>query len=131
MNFARSLIAGALAPASVLAMAAPATAQADPSGGADGILVEAPRTVVLPLERSPYSGAPLVVVTLKISVLYGDLDLTNPAQASRLMTRIDRVARDACADLDRLYPLSPDAMCVDHAKSGAMSAANAAIAAAR
>jgi UrcA family protein len=44
-------------------------------------------------------------------VLYSDLNLKNPADAERLMTRIDHIAQDACKYLDRLYPLSADPEC--------------------
>jgi UrcA family protein len=132
MKISRILIAGTLSAMATLTVGCgAAAAQSQDQGGADGILVEAPRKLALPVERNEYSGAPEVVVTLKISVLYGDLDLANPANAARLMTRVDRVAHDACRSLDRLYPLSPDASCVDHARARAMPAANAAILAAR
>jgi UrcA family protein len=95
------------------------------------IVVEAPRSLPPPPSRSSYSGAPIVTTTVKIQALYGDLDLTQPVGAARLMTRIERVAHDACQYLDRLFPLSPDADCIDRAIANARPSANAAIAAAR
>jgi UrcA family protein len=103
----------------------------EPVGNEDkGIIVEAPRNLPPPPERSPYSGAPVVTFTVRISALYGDLDLARSADAARLMTRIANVAHDACRYLDRLYPLSPDSDCVERAIDRATPAAQALIAAA-
>ncbi|MDR2856769.1 MAG: UrcA family protein [Novosphingobium sp.] len=114
----------------------PAAAQTADQAGEQEIVVEAPRTVpspppATPAERSAYTGAPVVTTTVRITALYGDLDLSQPAQADRLMTRIERVARDACATLDRLFPLNPDPDCVDRAVAGATPATKAIIAAAQ
>lgn len=101
------------------------------------IVVEAPRTVAPPPspqspdQRSAFTGAPVVTTTVKISALYGDLDLAQPDHAARLMTRIDRVAHAACGYLDRLLPLSSDPGCVGRAVAQATPAAKAAIAAAQ
>ncbi len=58
------------------------------------IIVEAPRSLPGPeiVGRSPHTGAPVVVTTLRIPVLYDDLDLADPVDAERLMTRVDRVS---------------------------------------
>ena len=103
-------------------------ALAEPSG--DAIVVEAPRNVPVSEGTSPYSGAPIAVTTVKISVLFGDLDLSNQTDGERLMTRINRVAQDACGYLDRLYPLNPDPDCVNVAVAKARTMAKAEIAAA-
>jgi UrcA family protein len=95
------------------------------------IVVEAPRTVPLEGGRSPYTGASTIVTTVRISALYGDLDLAKPADAARLMVRLDRVAHDACAQLDRLYPLVSDPDCASRATAGATATAKTLIAAAR
>jgi UrcA family protein len=95
------------------------------------ITVEAPRSVPVPVERSPYTGAAISTTTVRMPVLYGDLDLTTLRDADRLMLRIHNGARDACIQLDRLYPLNPDDSCVDKAVENARPAAAAAIAAAR
>jgi UrcA family protein len=107
----------------------------DPGSGAE-IVVEAPRTVTLPPPQSPpqrsaFTGAPVVTTKVKISALYGDLDLARPEHAARLMMRLDRVAHDACGYLDRLLPISSDATCVRKAIAQATPAAEAAIAAAQ
>lgn len=110
---------------------APASAQTPSAAEDQSIVVEAPRTLPPPADRSSFTSAPIVTTTVKISALYGDLDLTQPAAAARLMMRIQRVAHDACLYLDRLYPLNPDPGCVDRAVSGATPAAKAIIDAAQ
>lgn len=95
------------------------------------ITVEAPRSVPVPVERSPYTGAAVAVTTVRMSVLYGDLDLSSDRDAERLMTRVRNVARDACKQLDRLLPFAPDERCIDKAAANAQPVAQAAIAAAR
>jgi UrcA family protein len=123
------LAARALLAAAVLA-SAPGAAIAQTVDAAKGgeIVVEAPRSLPIVVGRSPYSGAPIVVVTVKIPVHYYDLDLKDPASAPRLMKRVERVAHDACAELDRLYPHISDASCVDKAIANGRVAARAAIA---
>ena len=122
---------GALFCAAVLASASSATAQAREEVDGPVIIVEAPRSVPMRSERSPYTGAPIVVTIVKIPARYGDLNLTNPADAARLMTRLDRVARDACGQLDQLFPLDPDPDCVGGALAKAKVAAKFVIAAAQ
>jgi UrcA family protein len=106
---------------------------AQASGALEGpeIVVEAPRAVPLEGRRSPYTGASTIVTTVKISALYGDLDLTDPQDAARLMVRLDRVAHDACEQLDRLYPLILDPDCASRAVASATVTAKSVIAAAR
>ncbi|PEQ12842.1 hypothetical protein B2G71_10670 [Novosphingobium sp. PC22D] len=128
---ARSILAAAVAVSGLLA--APVLAQEAENPPSDGpaITVEAPRQVAVPIERSPYTGAPIAVSTVRIPVLYGDLDLTRDEDAERLMTRVGRVAQDACGELDRLLPFSEDSDCVRRAKANGEAAASEAIAAAR
>lgn len=95
------------------------------------IVVEAPRAVPLENERSPYTGASTLVVTLRISALYGDLDLAAPTDVARLMKRLENVSHDACAQLDRLYPLVPDPDCVARAMTGATVSARSLVASAK
>lgn len=132
----RSFAAKAIVVVAALSSAhGPAVAQETGDPQDSDIVVEAPRPIPVPTppvpegeERNPYSGAPLVVTTVRLPVLYGDLDLKNPADAERLMTRIDRIAQDACTYLDRLYPLSSDPECVGKSVTKAKAAAKAAIA---
>jgi UrcA family protein len=95
-----------------LALAAAPAVAADRQANDQEIVVEAPRSLPTPPERSPYSGAPVVVTTVRISALYGDLDLSTARGVSRLRTRIGRVAQDACRQLDRIHPFAPDPDCV-------------------
>lgn len=95
------------------------------------IVVEAPRAVPLENERSPYTGASTLVVTLRISALYGDLDLAAPTDVARLMKRLENVSHDACDQLDRLYPLVPDPDCVNRAMAAATVSARSLVASAR
>ncbi len=41
-----------------------------------------------------------------------EIDLATEQGAASMMTRVERVAHDACKALDRLYPLNPDPDCV-------------------
>ncbi len=138
----RRLLIGAVlsALASTASAQAPApTTPAAPSPAATGaassreIIVEAPRSLPAPKEvgRSPFTGAPIMVFSLRIPVQYGDLDLADPKDAARLMTRVERVAHDACAQLDRLYPLVSDPGCQLRTMTGARSGAQALIDAAK
>ncbi len=128
-----------LAAAAMPAVAAPGPETSAPVREAlavppvEEIIVEAPRSLPGPeiVGRSPHTGAAIVVMTLRIPVLYDDLDLTDPADADRLMTRVERVAQDACGELDRLYPLTSDPDCVLRTVKGARPVAEARIAAAR
>ena len=105
---------------------APAVAQSsDQRSAPPDIVIEAPRSVPVPTERSAYTGAPIVVTTVRIPVWFWDLDLRDPASEPNLMFRIRRVAQDACAALDRLYPLNPDPDCVDKTVAKATPGAKA------
>lgn len=106
-----------------------AAAQPAAEDATNTITVIAPRAVTPQVRRSvPDRGT--VTVTIKISVLYGDLDFTRPADGARLMARIRNAARDACRHLDRLYPLVTDKNCVANAVADATPRANELIAAA-
>ncbi|MET1754028.1 UrcA family protein [Novosphingobium sp. RD2P27] len=96
-----------------------------------GIVVMAPRAIPVPAERSPYTGAPIATASVKIPVLYQDLDLAEARDGERLVTRIERVAYDACKQLDSLFPFNPDPECPRKAAASAKDAAKAMIASAR
>lgn len=121
----------ALTIAALLASSGSAIAQPGDTTKELEIVVEAPRSMPIVGERSPYTGASIVVTTVRIPALYGDLNLAKPEDAARLMTRLDRVANDACRQLDRLFPLSPDPDCVDRAVAGATVTAKSLIGAAQ
>lgn len=118
-------------------LAATAVHAAQESSSSAEIVVEAPRTVAppqppqSPAQRSAFTGAPVVTTTVKMSALYGDLDLARPEHAVRLITRIERTAQDACQYLDHLIPLSSDQDCVRRAVATATPAVKTAIAAAQ
>jgi len=124
--------------AAFAATCGPAMAQTPPAQPAETvevaeestIVVEAPRSLPDPIERGQYSGAPIAVTTIRMPVLYSDLDLSNPADAERLITRIDRIGEDACKYLDKLYPLTPDTDCAKKSVTKARAAAKELIAAA-
>jgi UrcA family protein len=122
-------------PATAQALAAdPAQAnehpQAEATGPESDIVVEAPRLLPVPQENLPTEPATKALATVKIFVLYRDLDLSRPADAGRLMERIARTAQQACNYLDGLYPLVNDPDCAKRAAATATPAARAAIAAA-
>jgi UrcA family protein len=50
------------------------------------------------------SGEPVEIVTLVRHVGYGDLDLTKSADLETFKTRIKETAKQACAQLDTLFP---------------------------
>lgn len=107
-----------------------AHAQEPDPNAANEIIVEAPRSVPLPRQRSSFTGAPIVTTTVKIPVRYDDLDLTSADDRARLMARVERVAEDACKELDWLYPLNTDPECVRNTLAKSTAAARATIAAA-
>lgn len=124
--------ARALATSALLVLSAPALAQnTTPTSGGE-IVVEAPRSApIQPTgERDPYTGAQVITTTVRITARYGDLDLTKPADAERLRSRVEHVAQAACRQLDKLQPFSPDPACVGMAVAKARPAVDAAIAAA-
>jgi len=128
-------VIGFLAAAPITAQAAdPAQSseqpQAEAAGPESDIVVEAPRLLPVPPEDLPTAPPTKALATVKIFVLHQDLDLSRPADAERLMERIEQTARQACDYLDVLYPLDDDPDCVKRAASTAIPAARAAIAAA-
>lgn len=134
MVFPKRMV-GAILPISVVAagLASGALAAQEPEPRPTSeIIVEAPRSVPLPspVQRSPFTGAPIVTSTVRIPVFYNDLDPAEPRDQTRLMTRVQRVAQDVCKELDRIHPFSPDANCVSKAVASGSTAARAAIAAA-
>jgi UrcA family protein len=103
---------------------------ANPPASSD-IVVEAPRALPRPKRVNRFLGEPEVFATVRVPVMYYDLDLTKPDGESRLMTRIHNTARQACSYLDALYPLRPDTECARNAETKAGPAAHAAIEAAK
>ena len=108
-----------------------AAAQSADAAATDEIVVVAPRTVTDQFQPSVPDAVAKATISLRLIVLYTDLDLKSETGTARLMTRIDSAARDACKYLDRLYPLDPDTECIDAAVASARPQADAAIAAVR
>jgi len=94
------------------------------------ITVVAPRPVTRVVGRTS-SGVPVELVTLTRHVSYADLDLAKSADAAALEARVNDTAKEACKQLDTLYPLrSSDPECFKKAVDGAMVQVKAAVAAA-
>jgi UrcA family protein len=80
-----------------------------------------------------HSGIPIEKLSLAREVDYGDLDLTTQSGVASLKGRIAATARQACAQLDALYPPtlyppeSTDQDCVKSAVNGGMAQATTAI----
>ena len=94
------------------------------------IVVIAPRSITADLHENEDKPKQKAVISISIPAQFGDLDLSHPEDAERLMVRIHSVARDACRYLDRLYPLDVDSECEERAVANAMPEAKKAIAAA-
>ncbi len=82
--------------------------------------------------RSPSTGAPIEHLTLTWSVGYSDLDLSKRHGAIELDRRVHARAKAVCAELDRLFPLTPPdgASCAKDAEAPALDQAHKLIAAA-
>jgi len=128
-NIAQRIVLPLFVAAACLVAQASASAQNADEDPANTITVVAPRAVTNQVHQRENGLGP-ATVTIKISVLYGDLNLTKASDGTRLMTRIRSAARDACRHLDRLYPLIVDRSCVNNAVAEATPRANAVIAAA-
>jgi len=91
-----------------------------------GIIVTAPRTVHKEQIGRTAAGVPIEEVTLTRVVYTGDLDLTKVADMKMLEQRIAFTAKEACEQLDTLYPpatfpmKSDDRQCYKEAVDGAM-----------
>jgi len=96
------------------------------------VVVEAARPQVT---HSTANGFPIDVITIRHRVSYKDIDISTNAGAEVLQQRIKDAAKEACKDIDKLYPnvfvSSGVAVCEKAAIDDAMVQANAAIANAR
>jgi len=141
----RSQLAVLLAPlllVSVSATAAQNTAEEQSAPMEDQtasqVTIQAGRGVVTKKQvGTTYTGIPIELVQLSRRVGYSDLDLSTTAGVDELRNRIQNTAKEACHQLDVLYPLgAPDrdsgtAQCVQEAIDGATPQARAAVAAAQ
>jgi UrcA family protein len=93
------------------------------------VTVVAPRLVRQEVGREPATASTVELVSLTRRVSYSDLDLALHASVLELERRIEATAREACAQLARLFPLSdpktPD--CVAEAVAGARAQAQQAV----
>ncbi len=99
------------------------------------LTVIAPRAVHEQVGRSSSTGAPgtpIELISLSREVNFGDLDLTTESGAQTLKGRVIDTAKQACAELDKLYPIEPPNVdCVKAAADEGMAQANMVVAAAR
>jgi UrcA family protein len=95
------------------------------------VTVQAERPTAKVVGRSP-SGIPIVLSSVQYRVDYSDLELSIPSNAKVLKTRVRDAARDACADLYKLSPISAGGSneCSARAEERAMPQVLSAIAAA-
>jgi len=98
------------------------------------VTIQASHNVTRKIVGRSYTGIPIELVQLTRHVGYGDLDLAMTSGATELDNRIKATAREACKQLDTLYPLdfsdTSDRQCVRDAVDGAMAQAKQAITAA-
>ncbi len=120
----------AFSPAGAATGNEPVGQAANPPQSSD-IVVEAPRALPKPRRANRFAGEAQVFATVRVPVMYYDLDLTQPDGARRLNDRIHNTARQACSYLDALYPLRPDPECVKRAEDRVAPAARAAVEAAK
>jgi UrcA family protein len=96
------------------------------------ITVTAPRLVTKQVVGRTAAGSNVELITLQRRVSYADLDLALHANVAQLETRVNDIAKEACEDLAKMYPLSdpktPD--CVRAAVATAKPQLDAAVAAA-
>lgn len=95
------------------------------------ITVQAERPTARVVGRS-VSGLPVTLASVQYRVSYADLELSIPSNAGVLKTRVRDAARDACADLNKLYPITASGSneCSAKAEERAMPQVLSAIAAA-
>jgi UrcA family protein len=107
-------------------------AQQIEENGLEEITVTAPRLVTKQVVGRTSAGSKVELITLQRRVSYADLDLALHANVAQLETRVNDIAKEACDDLAKMYPLSdpktPD--CVRAAVAAAKPQLDAAIAAA-
>lgn len=87
------------------------------------ILIEAGPVNRNVVGRSSSTNAPIESVTVDYHVRYSDLDLVKHADVLKLHERIETAARDACGELDKLFPFerstSQTRTCTRNAINGA------------
>lgn len=107
---------------------------AEPEAGDEVVVLFERATVqsgapVVTSQGKTETGMPVVQTEIRHRIRVDDLDLTTEAGAATLVERVRAVARQGCAELDRIYaPAGPDASCTRKAISEAMPQVDAAIA---
>jgi UrcA family protein len=86
------------------AMFAATAANASDTPAASDVTVQAERPTTKVVGRTAF--APVILATVQYRVSYSDLDLSIPANAQLLKDRVRDAAREACGDLDKLYPVA-------------------------
>jgi len=116
----------------VLATALGLAATAMAAGQLPEVVVEAGPTHKAVVGRSFTTGAPIELVTVDYHVKYSDLDLQKHTDVVKFHTRVESAARDACRQLDELYPIEKPRVstCTQDAVKAAAPQVQAAIAAA-
>jgi UrcA family protein len=103
----------------------PATAQQS-----DEISIVAPRTGDKERVGIAKGGIPISQVSVTRKILVSGLDLSKPEVVAELTKRINETAKEACDQLNILYPPSiyptegPEKNCVEEAAKGGMAQAN-------
>lgn len=134
--FLYSAILTALITAGLAVKSRPAHAQAaddPPSRVMEEIVVVASPYVRRRVETTDSTGRTTETLTLKRHISYADLDLSKYADVSELRKRIEVNAKEACEELDELYPIprwdKTDMQdCINRAISSANDGLEAAIA---
>jgi len=85
-------------------------AQQIEENGLEEITVTAPRLVTKQVVGRTPAGSEVELIALQRRVSYADLDLALHANVAQLEAGVNDVAKEACDDLAKMYPLSdPDA----------------------
>jgi UrcA family protein len=110
-------------------------ASAQQSAPDSQVTIQASHQVTKKVVGRTATGIPIELVQLNRHVGFSDLDLSTSAGAAELEKRIKETAREACKQIDTLYPLDftedNDQTCINDAVSHAMAQAKQAIAAAQ
>jgi UrcA family protein len=86
------------------AMFAATAANAGDTPVTSDVTVQAERPTTKVVGRTAF--APVILATVQYRISYSDLDLSIPTNAQLLKDRVRDAAREACKDLDKLYPIT-------------------------
>jgi UrcA family protein len=88
-----------------LAFALPGNAAQNDNKQGSQVTIQADHEVHKRPAGMTYTGIPIEEVSLSRKVGVSDLDLSSPAGRAELDKRIEAVAKEACKQLEKLYPL--------------------------